>query len=113
MVVRLAFAVQAAIDPDILIVDEALAVGDEKFQRKCFARIEKLKSNGTAILFVSHSGPQIVDLCDGALLLEHGARLMYNKPAKVVPRVPEIDLCPSRPVCNADAGISNCRPIWR
>lgn len=84
MVVRLAFAVQAAIDPDILIVDEALAVGDEKFQRKCFARIEELKSKGTAILFVSHSGPQIVDLCDGALLLEHGTRLMYSKPAKVV-----------------------------
>lgn len=84
MVVRLAFSVQAMIAPDILIVDEALAVGDEKFQRKCFARLEELKSRGTAILFVSHSGPQIVDLCDGALLLEHGARLMYSQPFKVV-----------------------------
>lgn len=84
MVVRLAFAVQAMVDPDILIVDEALAVGDEKFQRKCFARLEELKRKGTAILFVSHSGPQIVELCDAALLLEQGARLMYSKPATVV-----------------------------
>ena len=58
MMVRLAFAVQATIEPDILIVDEALAVGDEKFQRKCFARLEALKARGTSILFVSHSGPQ-------------------------------------------------------
>lgn len=46
MNVRLAFAVQAMVDPDILVVDEALAVGDEKFQRKCFARLEELKSEG-------------------------------------------------------------------
>lgn len=84
MVVRLAFAVQAMIDPDILVVDEALAVGDEKFQRKCFARLEELKSKGTAILFVSHSGGQIVELCDGALLLENGRRLMYSRPLQVV-----------------------------
>lgn len=84
MVVRLAFSVQAAINPDILIVDEALAVGDEKFQRKCFARLDELKSKGTAILFVSHSGSQIVELCDGALLLEQGMRMMYGKPAGVV-----------------------------
>lgn len=84
MVVRLAFAVQATIDPDILIVDEALAVGDEKFQRKCFARLEELKSKGTAILFVSHAGAQIIELCDSALLLEQGARLMYAKPVNVV-----------------------------
>lgn len=84
MVVRLAFSVQAMIDPDILVVDEALAVGDEKFQRKCFARLEELKSKGTAMLFVSHSGGQIIELCDGALLLEQGIRLMYALPAKVV-----------------------------
>jgi lipopolysaccharide transport system ATP-binding protein len=84
MVVRLAFSVQATIDPDILIVDEALAVGDEKFQRKCFARLEELKNKGTAILFVSHTASQILELCDGALLLEQGLRLMYAKPADVV-----------------------------
>src|SRR5690349_1239485 len=84
MVVRLAFAVQAMVDPDILIVDEALAVGDEKFQRKCFARLEELKSKGTSILFVSHSGSQIVELCERALLLEHGKRLMYTQPLVAV-----------------------------
>ena len=84
MVVRLAFAVQAMVDPDILIVDEALAVGDEKFQRKCFARIEELKSKGTSILFVSHSGAQIIELCEKALLLERGSRLLYTEPAQAV-----------------------------
>lgn len=84
MMVRLAFAVQATIEPDILIVDEALAVGDEKFQRKCFARLEALKARGTSILFVSHSGPQIIELCDRAILLEHGRRLMCAKPMQVV-----------------------------
>jgi lipopolysaccharide transport system ATP-binding protein len=84
MVVRLAFAVQAMVDPDILVVDEALAVGDESFQRKCFARIEELKSKGTSILFVSHSGAQIIELCEKALLLENGVRLLYTEPSKAV-----------------------------
>lgn len=95
MVVRLAFAVQAMVDPDILIVDEALAVGDEKFQRKCFARLEELKRKGTAILFVSHSGPQIVELCDAALLLEQGTRLMYSRPAQVVRAYQKLIYAPS------------------
>jgi lipopolysaccharide transport system ATP-binding protein len=84
MVVRLAFAVQAMIDPDILVVDEALAVGDEKFRRKCFARLEELRTHGTSILFVSHSGPQIIELCQKALLLEQGQRLLFNQPLPVV-----------------------------
>lgn len=83
MQVRLAFAVQAMVDPDILVVDEALAVGDEKFQRKCFARIEKLKSDGTSILFVSHAAPQVVELCERALLLERGERLLCAHPLAV------------------------------
>ncbi len=72
MMVRLAFAVQVAIDPDILIVDEALAVGDAAFQLKCFRRIELLKNRGTTILFVSHSTEQIRSACDKALVLEAG-----------------------------------------
>lgn len=84
MAVRLAFSVQAMVNPDVLIVDEALAVGDERFQRKCFARIETLKSNGTSILFVSHSGPQVVELCDRAILLESGEYIMESEPAEVV-----------------------------
>jgi lipopolysaccharide transport system ATP-binding protein len=83
MMVRLAFAVQAMVDPDVLIVDEALAVGDEKFQRKCFARLEELKSYGTSIIFVSHTTQQIVELCEKALLLERGVRLMHSSPLNV------------------------------
>ena len=84
MLVRLAFAVQAVIDPDIFIVDEALAVGDERFQRKCFARLEELKSRGSSILFVSHSPASIIELCDRTLLLNHGARLMYGPAPQAV-----------------------------
>jgi len=84
MTVRLAFAVQAMVDPDILIVDEALAVGDERFQRKCFRRLEELKKNGTSILFVSHAAQQIVELCDRALLLEQAQRLLFSDPLTVV-----------------------------
>lgn len=84
MVVRLAFAVQAMIDPDILVVDEALAVGDEKFQRKCFARLEELKGKGTSILFVSHSAASVIELCERVVLLEGGVRILDGKPQDVV-----------------------------
>ncbi len=77
MFVRLAFAVQACIDPDVLVVDEALAVGDERFQRKCFARMEALKQRGTAIILVSHVAQHIIDWCDTAHVL-HGGELIYS-----------------------------------
>jgi len=84
MAVRLAFSVAINVEPDILVVDEALAVGDELFQRKCFARIEALKSAGTTILFVSHSGSTIVELCDRAMLLDAGELLTIGAPREVV-----------------------------
>lgn len=84
MYVRLAFAVQACIDPDILVVDEALAVGDERFQRKCFARMEKLKSNGTSILFVSHSAQNILDWCDRAILMHKGEAIYSDSPVNTI-----------------------------
>ncbi len=83
MMVRLAFAVQTAIVPDILIVDEALSVGDEAFQRKCYARIEKLRERGTTILLVSHSSAQVVQLCDRAILLHQGELLLDDEPSTV------------------------------
>jgi lipopolysaccharide transport system ATP-binding protein len=73
MIVRLAFAVQVQIEPDILIVDEALAVGDALFQKRCFQQIEKLVSNGTSLLFVSHDQEAMRTLTHQALLLTHGA----------------------------------------
>jgi lipopolysaccharide transport system ATP-binding protein len=83
MVVRLAFAVAVHVDAAILIVDEALSVGDERFQRKCFARIEQFKRDGGTILFVSHSAAQVVALCDRALLLDHGHALLVGGPKRV------------------------------
>lgn len=90
MLVRLAFAVQAQIDPEILIVDEALAVGDAKFQAKCFARLKKLKQDGTSILFVSHATEQIVTHCDRALLLDAGAVQALGQPRDIVNRYLDI-----------------------
>jgi lipopolysaccharide transport system ATP-binding protein len=84
MYVRLAFAVAIAVEPDILVVDEALAVGDEAFQRKCYARIEELKAKGAAVLFVSHSAGAVVQLCDRALLMEGGRKLLEGAPKAVV-----------------------------
>nr|WP_324257472.1 ABC transporter ATP-binding protein [Cellvibrio fontiphilus] len=84
MVVRLAFAVAINVEPDILVVDEALAVGDELFQRKCFAKIQEIKNRGATILFVSHSGATVVGLCDRAILIDAGELLFSGEPKKVV-----------------------------
>lgn len=84
MYARLAFSVAINVDPRILIVDEALAVGDEPFQRKCFARIEEIKRDGGTILFVSHSSSAIVALCDRAILLHGGQRIYSGSPKTAV-----------------------------
>lgn len=72
MFVRLAFAVQANIDASIVIIDEALAVGDVFFRQKCYARLEKLRSSGASILLVSHSMPDIEQHCKRSILLDRG-----------------------------------------
>jgi lipopolysaccharide transport system ATP-binding protein len=72
MQVRLAFSIATAIRPDILVVDEALSVGDAYFQHKSFDRIRRFREDGTTLLFVSHSAPAIKTLCDRAILLNHG-----------------------------------------
>jgi lipopolysaccharide transport system ATP-binding protein len=84
MAARLAFAVAIHARPDILVIDEVLAVGDEAFTRKCFARIEKLKGEGSTILFVSHASGLVVQLCDRALLMEAGERVLTGDPRTVV-----------------------------
>jgi len=80
MYVRLAFAVVINVDPDILVVDEALSVGDEKFVRKCFSRLEAIRDSGATILFVSHSGASIIQFCDRAILIDEGERLLTGEP---------------------------------
>lgn len=84
MMVRLAFAVQAQINPDILIVDEALAVGDAKFQAKCFTHLNQLKEAGTSILLVTHSHEQVVTHCNRAVLLDQGRIVKKGAPREVV-----------------------------
>jgi len=84
MYVRLAFAVAINVSPDLLVVDEALAVGDEAFQRKCLARIDTIRDSGATVLFVSHSAGTVVELCDRAVLLDQGELLMEGTPKAVV-----------------------------
>lgn len=84
MFVRLAFAVAVASTPPILVIDEALAVGDEAFQRRCFARIESLKQSGVSLLFVSHAAGTVLELCDRALLLDAGEAILTGTPRDVV-----------------------------
>lgn len=86
MAVRLAFAVVANTEPKILIVDEALAVGDAKFQARCMKRIRRLKEQGVTILFVSHDSSTIKMLCQRAVLLNHGKVLEVGNPKDVVNR---------------------------
>jgi lipopolysaccharide transport system ATP-binding protein len=84
MFARLAFAVAINVDPDILVIDEALAVGDEAFQRKCFRELERLKAEGATILFVSHSARAVIELCDRAVLMYKGEALMIADARSVV-----------------------------
>ena len=84
MAIRLAFAVQIQLEPDLLIVDEALSVGDEAFQRKCFARIGQMRDRGATILFVSHSSATVVALCQRAILLDHGRRILTARPKEAL-----------------------------
>lgn len=84
MLVRLAFAVQIQLEPEILIVDEALAVGDEPFQRKCYNEIALMKERGVTILFVSHAASAVIELCERAILLDHGEQLLAGPPKLVV-----------------------------
>jgi len=84
MVSRLGFSIATEVDPDILIIDEILAVGDEKFRKKCSERILDFRKRGVNILFVSHSMGESRNLCDRILWLDHGRMKMIGKPDNVV-----------------------------
>ncbi len=83
MTMRLAFAVSACLNPEVLIVDEALAVGDALFQRKCYARLDRFVEAGGALLFVSHSLETIKRVCDRAIYLAEGHVRSYGRPSDV------------------------------
>jgi ABC-type polysaccharide/polyol phosphate transport system ATPase subunit len=84
MQMRVAFAVATSFEPDILIVDEALAVGDAYFQQKCFHRLGKFKDEGGTMLFVSHDANTVKHLCDKALLISQGRAICFGSPRDVI-----------------------------
>jgi lipopolysaccharide transport system ATP-binding protein len=84
MYLRLAFAVAAHLEPDLLLVDEVLAVGDAEFQRKCLGRMEAIGASGRTVLFVSHSLPSILRLCDRVILLDSGGVVVDGSPQEVI-----------------------------
>ena len=86
MFVRLAFAVQAHVDASVVIIDEALAVGDVFFRQKCYARLEQLRNSGAAILLVSHSMTDIEQYCERALLLEQGTLSFIGESSEATKR---------------------------
>jgi ABC-type polysaccharide/polyol phosphate transport system ATPase subunit len=112
MSVRVAFAAAIHIDPEILIVDEALAVGDAKFQHKCYARIEDFKARNKTIILVTHDIGQITAHCDRAILMNKGHLVMDGRPRDVVDRYIETIFGHDEPAPGAkeDAGESH-QPI--
>lgn len=80
---RLAFSIATVVDPDILIVDEILAVGDADFQEKSKARMKEMMGGGTTVLFVSHSLEQIREMCDRVIWLDHGQVKMHGNTQEV------------------------------
>jgi lipopolysaccharide transport system ATP-binding protein len=98
MAVRLAFAVAAHLEPEILIIDEVLAVGDASFQKKCISKMQDVRQQGRTILFVSHNMPAIAMLCTRAILLSGGKMAMDGAPHDVISRY-----------LNTDAGAPSIR----
>ena len=92
MFVRLAFSAAIHVDPDIIIIDEALAVGDVKFQNKCYRKFNEFRDQGKTIIFVTHSTDLIAKLCNRAILLHDGHIIENNKPNLVINRYLELML---------------------
>lgn len=84
MVVRLAFSVASSMDPDVLLIDEILAVGDQSFQAKCLDRIHELRARGKTLVIVSHAADLIRHFCDRAIWLDHGELMMTGGISQVV-----------------------------
>jgi lipopolysaccharide transport system ATP-binding protein len=86
MFVRLAFAVATAVEPDVLILDEALAVGDVFFRQKCYRRLDSLRERGVAIILVSHAATEVEQFCRRAIVLDHGGVIFAGPASEAVKR---------------------------
>jgi ABC-2 type transport system ATP-binding protein len=84
MYVRLGFAVAVNAEPDVLLVDEVLAVGDESFQRKCIDRVRQFQREGRTIIFVTHAADQVRQICNQAMVLDHGHEVAYGSPGEAI-----------------------------
>ncbi len=84
MYVRLGFAVAVNLDPDVLLVDEVLAVGDEVFQLKCLARIKQFQDEGRTIVLVTHAAETVRQVCSRAIVLHHGRMVLDDEPGKAI-----------------------------
>lgn len=97
MVVRLAFSVAVCVNPDILLLDEVLAVGDQAFARKCLRSIENFRRQGKTIVLVTHDGKAVTEFCDVAMWLDHGEIKMFGDPLEVVNRYYVEVVAPAEP----------------
>ncbi len=128
MQMRLAFSLISSLDPDVLIIDEALSVGDMHFQKKCIDRIIEFKNRGMTILFCSHSTYQVSILCNKAVWLKDGMMHMYGETEEVVPAYEfyqlekdremqeggeEVEINPDCPVMIREFTLQNSIPLRR
>src|ERR1700681_421271 len=110
MYVRLGFAIAAHLDPDILLLDEVLAVGDAAFQAKCLERIAELRKSGRTIVFISHDLAAVYRLCDRAILLSHGCILSDGAPRQVIDEYQQMAFADQGD--SMDEEVETATPAW-
>jgi ABC-type polysaccharide/polyol phosphate transport system ATPase subunit len=112
MIMRLGFSVAIHVDPDVLLVDEALAVGDQHFQRKCLERMREFEEQGRTIIFCSHALGAVASMCSRTLWLDRGRLAMFGPSAEVVSAYEsELLASPPEPVATADALPERASPV--
>ena len=113
MYVRLGFAVAVHMDPDILVIDEVLAVGDERFQRKCIDRVTQFQREGRTILLVTHSADTVRSICDRGVVLSHGRLIAEGEPGEATRIFREGLMAEGAGMSIADPASSRCPPHRR
>jgi len=106
MFLRLAFAAATCENPDILLIDEVLAVGDARFQQKCYRRLREMRDRGTTILLVTHVVHGLATVCDRVLVLENGRLVFDGEPGRGVDRYYSSFSC--RPTCRFTRRAASC-----